>query len=97
MQVVNTNKYGITSAVSQFDTFLTSAVEVRCHQPCEPTYAVVGMYHIITYLQLIDFFESDDGFASSGILRTKADAVVAFEYLMIGIAAYFCTFIHKQK
>ena len=50
MQVVNTNKYGITSAVSQFDTFLTSAVEVRCHQPCEPTYAVVGMYHIITYL-----------------------------------------------
>ena len=54
------------------------------------------MHYVVTHLQLVDFFEGDDGFASACVLRTEAHAVVTFEYLVIGVAAYFRTPIDES-
>ena len=48
---------------------------------------MIHVHHIIAHLQLVDFLEGDDGFATTRILRTECHAVVALEYLVISIAA----------
>ena len=89
------DKNSIATTIGEFDTLLWATIEIGGHQSRKLTNSVVHMYHIITHLQLVDFFECDDGFASSGVLRTECDAVVAFEYLMVGVAANLGSVVHK--
>ena len=96
MEVVDAHKNGISTFVGEFDGLLRTTVEISGHQSGKLSYTVIHVYYVVTHLQLVDFFEGDDGFASACVLRTEAHAVVAFEYLVIGVAAYFRTPIDES-
>ena len=54
------------------------------------------MDNIIAYLELVDLAEGDDRLSSPCVLTGEGDAMVTFENLMIGIAAYLQAMIHKS-
>ena len=91
------DKDGVAVAVGELDGLLPTAVEVRRYQSGKLPYTVVRMYHVVAYLELINLFECDDGFASACVLRAQCDAMIAFEYLMIGIATYLRSMVHKSR
>ena len=96
MQVVDTDKDGVVVAIDQFDSFLRTTIEVGGYQTRKLTYSVIHMYHIITYLQLVDLLQCHNRFTATCILRAHGHAVIALKYLMVGIAANLGTTIDKS-
>ena len=72
------------------------AVHGGCYQSPEAGDTMVAVYHIVAYAQLIDFFQRDDGFAAPCIFAGECHAVETLEYLVVGVAAYFQTLVHKS-
>ena len=96
MQVVYANEYRVVVAINQLDSFLHATIEIGGYQSGKLAYSVIHVHHIVAKLQLVEFFQSNDGFAASCVLRTKTYTVIAIKYLVIGIAADFCLIINES-
>ena len=96
VQVMNRDKHIRPVSIIEFDHLLRFAVHRRGHQSTESRYTMVGVNHIIAYLQLIDLAKSNNRLSSTSILARQGHAMIPLEDLMVGIAADLQTVIHKS-
>ena len=95
VQVVDGHKHVRTVAVVQFDHLLRLAVHRRGDESAELGDTVVGVDHVIAYLQLVDLAQGNDRFAAPCVLARQLHAVVPLEDLVVGVAADFQLPVHK--
>ena len=96
VKIVNRDKNTSAIAIVQTNHLLRATVDRRHDQTAETCNTVVGMYHVVTYTQLVNLTQGDDGFAATGILRGHRHAVIALEYLMVGVAANLQPVVYKS-
>ena len=85
---MDAHEYGIAVAIDELNHLLRLAVHAGRDESAEASDAMVGMYHVVAYLQLVELLQGHQRLASSSVVRRQCHAVVTLEYLMVGVAGY---------
>ena len=96
VEVMNRDEHVSAVAVVEFDHLLRLAVNRCSDESAELGDTVVGMNHIIAYLELVYLTQGDDCFAATRVLATHRHTVVTLENLMVGIAANLQSPVHES-
>ena len=94
VQVMDGYEDGIAVAVVEFEHLLQLAVDSCGDQSAEASDTMVAVYDVVAGLELVDLLERQHGFAAPSILAGERHAVVALEYLMVGVAGALCVVVY---
>ena len=95
VQVMNADEDICAVAVVEFNHLLWLAVHRHCHETSELRDAMVGVYDVVAYLQLVYLAQRDDGLSASCVLAGHRHAVETLENLMVRVAANLQPLVHK--